>query len=215
MSVETIQDTGTEIIKDVAEELRDSLQEAYDVLIERRDRQYADAIEPLDVEAEALRQEHVSLGAAARNLELLLPATAREAQREADRLMLDGKHEEAAAKIAEAEEARSAPAAMKERQQAITARIAAIESEKKDAARRVFRSWHQDCQKIIRPIERGLFVTILDGLQDSFYEFQARTGTAGDGVLNTLFKLGDITDLTANEHSLEWKSGHRWYGGRG
>jgi hypothetical protein len=103
---------------------------------------------------------------------------------------------------------------MTERQREISARIEAIDAEKQAAARRIFRTWHSDCQAIIRPVEHGLFVVLLDGLQRSFYDFQTRTNTAGDGVRNTLFRLGDIANLTAGERSPEWLSGNRWYGGR-
>ena len=201
-------------VTDIAEEISDTLQAAFDLLIERRDRQYADAIEPLDEERDTLEEESASIGEARVNLERLLPAKAREAQRAADALLLAGKHEEAAAKLTEAEEAANAPEAMKERQREISARIEEIGAEKQTAARRIFASWHEDCKTVIRPVEHGLFVVLLDGLQKSFYDFQNLTNTAGDGVLNTLFRLGHITDLTAGERSPEWNSGTRWYGGR-
>jgi hypothetical protein len=208
-----IENPDTEI-QDVCEEIGGTLEAAFDLLIERRDRQYAAAIAPLDAEREALEQESASIEEAAHNLELLLPAKARIAQNEADQLTVAGKSEEAKAKLEEMRQAESAPGAMRARQREIANRIEAIEAEKQTAARRIFASWHEDCQAIIRPIEHGLFVVLLDGLQKSFYDFQTRTNTAGDGVLNTLFKLGHITDLTAGERSPEWASGNRWYGGR-
>jgi regulator of protease activity HflC (stomatin/prohibitin superfamily) len=202
------------VIAGIAEEITGTLQEAFDTLIKRRDNAYAAAIKALGVEIESLSQEYTAIAEVAQNLEALLPAKAREAQRQADVLLLAGKREEAQAKIAEQREAEAAPATMKARQQAISARLEAIGEEKKAIAKRVFSDWYLDCQKVIRPIERGLFVVILDGLQKSFFDFQTLTDTAGDGVLNTLFKLGHIANLTAPERSAEWVAGQKWYGGR-
>jgi hypothetical protein len=198
---------------DAAEEVGGTLQAAFDLLIERRDRQYAEAIAPLDAESETLELECASIGEARVNLELLLPAKAREAQRAADALLLAGKHEEAAAKLTEAEDAANAPEAMKERQREISARIEAIEAEKQAAARRIFSTWYAETQTVVRAAERGLFCTLLDGLKASFYEYQERTGTGGtlDRPHNTLIKLSTLTDLTAPERSEEWTAGNRWY----
>lgn len=202
-------------VTDMAEEIAGTLQAAFDLLIERRDRQYADAIEPLDAELDTLEQESASIGEARVNLQRLLPAKAREAQRAADALLLDGKHEEAAAKLAEAEEAGTAPEAMKQRQQEISARCEAIEAQKQAAARRIFSTWYAETQTVVRAAERGLFCTLLDGLKASFYQYQERTGTGGtlDRPHNTLVKLSTLTDLTAPERSQEWKAGNSWYSG--
>lgn len=198
-----VQDTE---VQDMAEEIGGTLDAAFDLLIERRDRQYADAIEPLDAERDALEIEAASIGDARRNLELLLPAKAREAQRASDALMLAGKHEAAEAKLQEAEDAANAPSAMTDRQREISARCEAIEQEKKAIARRIFESWYPDVQRVIRAAEHGLLVTLLDGVEDSMNDFQARTG-------GTLIKLFHTVGLTADERSPEWLAGNRWYGG--
>jgi hypothetical protein len=213
---EQLETQDTEV-QDVAEEIGGTLQAAFDLLVERRDREYADAIEPLDAESETLEQESASIGEARVNLERLLPAKAREAQRAADALLLAGRHEEATAKLTEAEEATNAPAAMSERQREISARIEAIEAEKQAAARRIFSTWYAEVQIVVRAAERGLFCTLLDGLRASFYEYQERTGTAGtlDRPHNTLVKLSTLTNLTAPERSPEWTAGNRWYSAGG
>ena len=190
----------------MAEEIGGIMEAAFDVLIQRRDRQFAAAVEPLDAEEESLKDESASIQEARTNLEKLLPAKAREAQRAADALLLDGKREEAQAKIAEMEEATNAPAAMTGRQQEISARCEAIEQEKKAIARRIFESWYPDAQRVIRAAERGLLVILLDGVEDSMNDYQARTG-------ETLIKLFHRTNLTAPERSPEWTAGNRWYGG--
>jgi len=196
---------ATEVV-DMAEEISGTLQSAFDVLIERRDQQYADAIAPLDAERDTLEQESTSIAEARRNLERLLPAKAREAQRAADALLLAGKHEESTAKLTEAEDAANAPAAMIGRQREISARCEAIEQEKKAIARRIFESWYPDAQRVIRAAEHGLLVILLDGVEDSMNDYQARTG-------EPLIKLSHRTNLTADERSPEWQAGNRWYGG--
>jgi hypothetical protein len=205
---------GPSAVEDLAAEIESTLARAFDVLVARRDTAFATAIEPLELEAQELARESRSISQAAQNLEKLLPAMAREAQRQADVLLLAGKREEAQAKIAEQRQAEAAPATMKAREQAISNRIEAISEEKKEQARRIFADWYLDCQKVIRPIEHGLFVVLLDGLRESFFHFQAATDTAGDGVLNTLFKQYHIAGLTADERSEEWRLGSTWYGVR-
>jgi len=201
------QTTDTEV-QDVAEEIGGTLQAAFDLLIERRDQQYAAAIEPLDAERDTLEKESTAIGEARRSLERLLPAKAREAQRVADALLLAGKHDAAQRKLTEAEEAANAPEAMSERQREISTRCEAIDREKGAIARRIFDSWYCDAQHVIRAAEHGLFVTLLNGVEDSMTEYQVRTGSEG-----TLVKLSHRTNLTADERSLEWQAGYRWYGG--
>ena len=207
-----IQDTE---VQDVAEEIGGILQAAFDVLIHRREAAFATAIEPLDAEKESLTQEHVAIEEARVNLERLLPARSRVAQSEADALLLAGKHEAAQVKLAEAEEAANAPAAMTERQREISARIEAIEREKKTIARRIFESWYADVKHIIRAAEHGLFVTLLNGVEDSMIDFRTRTGTTSpNGLTGGLFHSGHVVGLTANDRSPEWQAASRWYGGR-
>jgi hypothetical protein len=138
MNAQIEQQTQDTEITDVVEEIGGTLQAAFDLLIERRDRQYAAAIEPLDAERDTLELESASIGEARRNLERLLPAKAREAQRAADALMVAGRHDAAQLKLTEAEEAANAPAAMTERQREISTRCEAIDREKGAIARMSF-----------------------------------------------------------------------------
>ena len=128
-------------IQDTAKEINDALEAAFDILIERRDTAYAAAIVPLNAESESLAQEHGDISEAAQSLELLLPAKARIAQYEADKLTVSEKSEEAKAKLEEMETARNAPALMRARQQQIADRIDEIVKEKQDAARGIFHEW--------------------------------------------------------------------------
>jgi seryl-tRNA synthetase len=194
-------------IEAIVTQMTTVFESAFATLIQRRDSQYAGEIVPLDAERQSLLKEHAAIGEAAKNLSLLLPARARQAQREADALLLDGKPEEAAAKIRESEEAKNAPARMNERQQEILTRIEGIEEQKKDLARRIFREWYPECQAVIRAGERGLFITLLDGLLESFRRFETTAKTP-------LVTQGHIVELTSPERSREWASGRSWYSGR-
>lgn len=203
-------------IQETAEEITRVLKAAFDNLIRRRDTAFAVASAPLDAEIAALQQEHAAIGTAARNLAEVLPAKSRVAQAEADKLTVAGKHEAAAVKLTEAEEARNEPARMSARQNEISARIAAIASEKQGIARGIFEGWFAECQAVVRAAERGLFCTLLDGLRASFYEFQERTDTGGtlEKPYSFLIKESHLSNLTAPERSEEWNSGSRWYSGR-
>ena len=203
-------------IQDVCEEISGTLEAAFDLLVTRRDRQYADEISPLDAEREALAEEHAAIETARVNLERLLPAKARVAQSEADRLTLEGKHAEAATKLEEMREAENAPVAMTTRQSVIATRFESIAGERQAIARRIFETWYGECQAVVRAGETGLFITLLDGLKASFSEYQERTGTGGtlDRPFSFLVKDSHIQNLTAPDRSQEWVSGSRWYGGR-
>lgn len=204
-------------VADIAEEITGTAEGAYTVLLERREAARAAAFAPLDAEAQSLRTEYGAIEEAAHSLETLLPAKARVAQAEADKLTLAEKPAEAALKLEEMREAERAPEAMRERQRAIRDRLSAIETEKRDAARRVFESWYAEAQSVVRAAERGLFCTLLDGLKASFYEYQERHGLVGtlDQPYSFLVKDHHLANLTADERSAEWNSGSRWYAGRG
>lgn len=190
------------------------IDETFAALIERRDSQYAAAIAPLDAERESLSQEHADIGEAAQNLAELLPARARVAQAEHDRLLLAGDREGAAVKLSEQKEAEHAPEAMRARQREISNRLEKITEMKRATARRIFEEWYPDCQKVVRVLERGLFIVALEALRKSFFDFQSLTDTGGDGVRNTLFHQDHIAGLTAGERSEEWQTAVRWYGRR-
>ena len=130
-------------------------------------------------------------------------------------LTLAGKPAEAAVKLEEMREAKGAPEAMRARQREIFNRIEAIEEEKKAEARRIFQEWYADVQHVIRAAEHGLFVVMLNGIEESMFEFQTRTGTTSpNGLTGGLFHTGHIVGLTADERSPELQAGTRWYGGR-
>ena len=199
-------------VQPLADRIKSAFDDALAALIARRDQQYADETRALDAEREALVKEHAAIGETAENLRELLPAKAREAQREADKLVLAGKREEARAKIAEMEQAEHAPVAMQEQQREISARIHEIDGEKEAVAKTVFAEGYGACQVVVRVGEKGLF-GLLDGLERSFYAYQDRTNTGtSDNRTRPLVNPGTSSGLTADERSPEWASSQRWYG---
>src|SRR5271157_3509984 len=137
------------------ESLTDRINSAFDdamaALLELRDRQYADAIAPLEAERESLGREWAGISEAKRNLEAILPAKTREAQRAADALLLKGKRAAAESRLREAQAAQAAPAQMEERLVNLSARIESIRAEKRNIARSVFEKWFaEEAQPVIR-----------------------------------------------------------------
>jgi hypothetical protein len=202
------QEQKDSVIDDRAKFLADYFEDAFALLIEIRDDAYAKAVRPLKEEQRAIAQESGEIAESAGNLDPLLAAKERIAHLQADSLLLDGKEEESQAKLAEAESARNAPAAMRDRQLELEARYRAIEDEKEVVARRVAEAWWGECQKITRAVEHGYFITLLDGLKQSLSEFKQRTGTV---ALDSRFQDIRIHDLTADADSPEWSSGCGWY----
>jgi uncharacterized protein YPO0396 len=184
---------------EMAERITETFDSTIAALIERRDTAYSAAVEPLDAEREALAQESANIEDAKENLQALLPARAREAQRQADALLLAGKTEEAAAKVREAEESANAPQAIGQRQRAISARLEAIAEEKSEIKARCDRGFYADAQTVVRIAERGLFLTLLDGIE--------RVLLPTDLWRNVNARV----NLTASERSEEWQAAQRWY----
>lgn len=219
MIEETKQDQSVEIenldteVQDLCGELTGTIEAARDVLLDRREAAFAAAIEPLESEQAQLRQENAAIETTARDLESLLPARARQAQRQHDDLLLSGQIEAAQVKLEEQKEAEAAPAAMRQRQQEIANRIAGLEEQKRNVARRVFEAHYAECQTVHRAIETGHFIAFLDALRDSFLTFEVQT-CPPRSVQDQMVRQGHIVDLTAPENSPEWNSAARWYGGR-
>ena len=199
-------------VQPLADRIKSAFDDALAALIAQLYQQYEDEIAPLQTKQAGLEEEYASIEQAAHRLRVLLPAQQREAQREADRLMVSGQLQEAKAKIAEMEQAQHAPAAMHEQQREISARIHEIDAEKKAIAKRVFEEWYGQLQPVVRASEHGLLITLLGGLEESFYQFQASTGTGmSDNRHRPLLHQGHITGLTADGQSEEYAAGRHWY----
>jgi hypothetical protein len=190
-------------IQDTAEHLANNFKDCFSLLVKRRDAARSDAFKPLDDELARLAEESASIMEATQNLAGILSAQQREAQRQADALLLAGKPKEAAAKTTEAKEAEAAPAKMRARLQEIEERGQAIEEEKSRINARTLEAFFDESKRIIRVAEHGLFIQLLNSVEE-YYQQEAQ-GFAPYNVICT---------LTAPEKSEEWKTGSAWYGGR-
>jgi chromosome segregation ATPase len=195
--------------------LADRIEQAYtDVLpalIAQLYQQYEGEIAPLQAKQAGLEEEYDALEQAAQKLQAILPAQERLAQAEADRLMVSGQLQEAKAKFTELQQAQQAPAAMRERQQEIRARIRALNGRKEAITKQVFERWYGECQRTIRAAERGLFLVLLNGVSEAMFQFQAHTHTERSGATGGLFHNGHIIGLTAPDKSPEYEAGRHWY----
>ncbi len=201
-------------IQSACEKLRGTVEATFDLLIQRRDAAYSNAIGALEIERGELEQEAATIEADAQNIEGLLESKARVSLYEADCLKLAGDFAGAAKKLAEQKEAESAPEVMRTRQGEITNRIQAIVEEKRACARRVFEPWHGECQSVIRVLEEGLFVKFLHGLWDEYLNFESRTCPQRNLSETPMIRSGHRNDLTADENSELWAAGTKWYSGR-
>jgi len=208
----------TEQIEHMADEITVLLNTALTKLEESIDKQYTDAIAELEAERKDLEQERAAIddAAADEHLEMVLPAQSRQARREADELILAGDFEGARVKLETMVRAGNAPYAMDRRRDAITARLGAIDKEERGIAKEIFEQWlSEEVEPTCRASEHGLFLTLLDGLRDFFYKFQDRTNTViSNNRERPLLNQTTFCRLTADERSLEWQAGTRWYGGR-
>lgn len=213
MPVETQAD---QVKVDPYKEVASGAEAAFNLLAQGREAAFAAGVAALEAEAEVLTQESASIEEAAQNLELILPAKARLSQFEADQLTLAGKHEEARAKIKEAEAAARAPEEMRTRQAAITSRLETVDGERRAIARKIFDGWYSELLPLIRSYETALFIHLLESASDEMYSFQSKHdlgGTLSDPY-GGLVKDSHLTGLTAGERTREWTLGHHWYGGR-
>lgn len=195
--------------------LAEDASEALAQLVSLLDTRHAAEIAPLDQEREALLKEHSAIGQAAEALEDVLPAQARIAQAESDRLIVAGDMEAAQLKAVEMEKAKRAPMAMRQRQETISLRVAEIEREKQRIARDLFAEWYErDVQPVARAAEKGL-ADLLDGLKASFYQYQERHQLGGTlaNPYGFLVKESHISNLTGDVRGV-WGRLNVWYGGR-
>jgi hypothetical protein len=175
---------------------------------------FAAATLALDTERDKLEEESQGILKQANKLRLPLPAQAREAQRQADKLLLAGKPEEAAAKYALQRLAERAPAEMEQRCRTIAARIGEIASEKEAIARRCFAEW---CPRLRAALvaEQTAMVDALDAAWSGICRYAGDHGLAGQpgGILTA----GLENDLTARDRGPERALYGRlvsWFGGR-
>jgi chorismate mutase len=211
--LETIPEAELETIR---EKIISTAGGAFSLLLQRRESAWIVAIEGLESEKESLAKESAAISEAAGNLSELLPAMARTAQAEHDRLLIAGDREGAAAKLAEQKEAEAGPERMRARQAAIVQRLDAIETQEKGIAKTIFEKWYSELQTVIRAAETALFISLLNAGRDSMLAFEAQHGLTGslDRPGDSLIRDNHISGLTAGENTVLWAAGQRWYQGR-
>jgi len=174
---------------------------------------YTAAVAKLEAERDALEQESQGIQAAANKLRIPLPAQAREAQRQADKLLLAGKPEEAAAKYAKQRQAESAPGKLEDRRRTIAVRIGEIASEKEAIARRCFAEWYPR-------LRAGLLAeqtAMCDALDSAWVGLCRYAGDHGIDGIGGVIKASMENDLTARDRGAERTLCGRlvdWFGGR-
>jgi hypothetical protein len=190
--------TITSTVDELLQQLRDS---------------YTAAAETLEKERADLESESEGILKKANELRLPLPAQAREAQRQADKLLLAGKPEEAAAKYALQRQAESVPGKLEDRRRTIAARIYQISDQKEAQARRVFNEWYPSLRAALVG-EQLAMVDALDKGRDEIAHFAVAHGLAQVGGV---LKTGWEGDLTARDRGSERPLFERlriWFGGR-
>jgi hypothetical protein len=174
----------------------------------------AGAVAKLEAERDKLEEESQGIQAAANELKLLLPAKGREAERAADVLLLQGKSQEAAAKIKEQKQAERAPAEMEQRCRAITVRCGQIEAEKEAIARRCFAEWYPRLRAAL-VAEQTAMVDALDAAWSGICRYAGDHGLAAQpgGIITASME----NDMTARDRGPERALYGRlvsWFGGR-
>jgi hypothetical protein len=190
-------------IPDMCAEVTATTVKAFNLLLARRDAAYLSAISGLETERIKLEGESVSLRESERTLGEVGPARMRQAQFEADALLVAGRVEESHRKIAEAQQAEAEPARTKARQKEINERLEAIEAEKKEALRSAAVDFRESSIQLIRASESGLAL-ILDGVRDNLNTLEMQVGAS----------LYQPAQLTADEKSPAWVTLNRLYAGR-
>ena len=185
-----------------------------DSLLQQLHTTLAGAVAKLEAERAELEEESQGIQAAANELKLLLPAKGREAERAADVLLLQGKSQEAAAKIKEQQQAERAPAEMEQRCRTIVVRCGQIEAEKEAIARRCFAEWYPRLRAAL-VAEQLSMCDALDASWVGICRYAGDRGLAGQpgGILTA----GLENDLTARDRGPERAIYGRlvdWFGGR-
>ena len=203
-------------VEEMAARIRAGIDETFAALIERRDAALAAEISPLEGERARLETESTELLSQRDELLRRLDAVRQVCQYESARLLLDGKDVEAQGKRSEMKVAEHAPAELDERHRQISARIAAIDGEKKAIAKRSFETWYSELKQFIRAAEHGLFLSLLDKARNEMETYEQRHALGATlsepyGFIRDHHVIG----LTSPGNSPEWNSAIRWYRSRG
>jgi hypothetical protein len=188
-------------VQDMVKRLSDSFNAAFALLVTRRNDARDAEFERLDNELMRLAEKSAALSQAVTNLESTLPAKTREAQREADALVLSGKSEQAAAVLAKAQKEQDALTAMRAQIHDLEDQGGAIQEKRKFVSADTLEDFVSEAKQLIRTAESGLFLQLLNGV----WEYLHAQGFLFTGTFS----------LTAPEGSEDWKAGNSWYGNNG
>jgi hypothetical protein len=197
-TVEKKNESITVTVNELLQQLRDS---------------YAAATAKLEAERAALEADSQGILETVNKLRLPLPAQAREAQRQADKLLLAGKPEEAAAKYALQRQAESAPGKLEDRRRTIAVRCGQLAAEKEAIARRCFEEWYPKLRAGL-VAEQSAMCDALDASWAGIVRYAGETGTGGIGGI---VKGSMENDMTARDQGPEKPIYGRlvdWFGGR-
>lgn len=171
------------------------------------------AVSGLESERANLENESQGLLKAAEDLRPFLPAQAREAQREADALLLAGKRKEAEARYAEQQRAEAAPAEWETRRAAIAARLKQIEAEQKAIARRVFQDWFPALRAVLLE-DQGELVEAMDFAWEGVLKIAALLPTFPDGQSTVISEnlRNDLWARDSGEEKILFRNLRAWFG---
>jgi hypothetical protein len=128
-------------------------------------------------------------------------------------LLLQGKSQEAAAKIKEQKQAERAPAEMEQRRHAIAVRCGQIEAAKEAIARRCFAEWYPRLRAAL-VAEQSAMCDALDAAWTGIVRFSGETGTGGIGGVITASMENDLTARDRGEEKPLYRRLVSWFGGR-
>ncbi|MGA2250996.1 hypothetical protein [Terracidiphilus sp.] len=174
---------------------------------------YDAAVSGLESECANLENESQGLLKAAEDLRLVIPAQAREAQREADALLLAGKCKEAEARYAEQQRAEAAPSVMEKRRGAIAARLEAIQDEKRTIGRRIFKEWFPGLRAVLLEDQREL-VEAMDSAWEGVLKIAALLPTLPGGQSAVISEnlRNDLWARDSGEEKILFRNLRAWFG---
>lgn len=183
-------------LRELANQKADNITQLFSqiLLIAERDAAISAAIAPLSREQEAIARESAEISEANTRFADVLPSKIRVLERRIDELIAEDKPQKAAALRAEADQLAGEIPAMERQLQELSERYDKIDHEKYDVRNRIRDNWSHAMKLIVRAAERGLFITLLDGLSNQDLNVNA---------------------MTADERAQEWMRGNHWYRGRG
>ena len=174
---------------------------------------FAAATLALDTERANLEAESQGILKQANDLKQKLAAQGREAERQADKLLLAGKPAESAAKYALQRLAESAPGKLEDRRRTIAVRCGQIAAEEEAIARRVYDQWYPGLHAAL-VAEQLSMCDALDAAWTGIVRYAGETGTGGIGGI---IKANLENDMTARDQGPERAIYGRlvaWFGGR-